>query len=243
MSRERDNGWEDHVYVDEDKLVERLKKEFNFINNIHFAGKYDIEDKTLSKVELHTFLWAAYNYCMAVHYVGAGVEPGSVLKRPDYLTINKYKVGYAGRCRSYGRPEKGGTFEISISYKYYEDWGFVQILETLYHEIAHLTYFDHSDEFWAEGERIGFGLRPSGVKGTARYATLATQACQDQASIMYVQIAGHTKDRSQTLIAGLRYQVERNLGCKSASTQDQKSCCNTTNSPANHGAIFYPKLF
>jgi len=165
MSRERDNGWEDHVYVDEDKLVERLKKEFNFINNIHFAGKYDIEDKTLSKVELHTFLWAAYNYCMAVHYVGAGVEPGSVLKRPDYLTINKYKVGYAGRCRSYGRPEKGGTFEISISYKYYEDWGFVQILETLYHEIAHLTYFDHSDEFWAEGERIGFGLRPSGVKG------------------------------------------------------------------------------
>jgi hypothetical protein len=165
MSREIDYGWTDHVYGDEDKLVERLKKEFSFINNIHCAGKYDIEDKTLSKAELKTFLWAAYNYCMAVHYVGAGVEPGSILKHPDFLTINNYKVGYAGKCRSYGRPEKGGTFAISMSFKYYEDWGFVQTLETLYHEIAHLTYFDHSDEFWAEGQRIGFGLKPSGVKG------------------------------------------------------------------------------
>jgi len=164
MSRERDLGWEDHVYGDEGKLIERLTKEFNNINNLHFAGKYDINDR-LSKKDLHTWLWAAYNYCMAVHYDGAGVEPGARLKRPDYLTINCYKVGYAGKCRSYGKPEKGGTYEISISYKYYEDWGFVQILETLYHEIAHLTYFDHSDEFWAEGDRIGFGLRPSGVKG------------------------------------------------------------------------------
>jgi hypothetical protein len=162
MSKEIDLGWDNHEWVNQEELAVRVTKEWHTINNTCFNGAYDI-DKRLSVEDLKTFLWAAYNYCVTTYYDNAGVEIGSKLKRPDYLHITKYKTSYAGRCRSFGPVKKDGTFSIAISYKYYEDWGSVQILETLYHEIGHLSYWEHNDEFWAEGERIGYGLAPKGV--------------------------------------------------------------------------------
>lgn len=168
MSRTRDYdpGWENHVWVNQEKIEDVVTKKWHNINLLYFAGKYDISDK-LSKDDLHKFLWAAYNYCLSVSYDEAGVEIGSRLRNEYCLTITKYKTSYAGLCRSFGPAVKNGNYEIYISYRYYEDWGNVQILETLFHEIGHLTYWNHDDEFWQEGERIGYGLEPKGVKGRA----------------------------------------------------------------------------
>lgn len=161
MSKTNDDGWDNHVWVNQEEFLERATKEWHTINDRYYGGKLDI-NKTMSAEALKDFMWKAYTYCMETYY-DHGRDCKHPLRHDGDLTVTKYKTSYAGLCRRWGMGE-GATHFIIISYRYYQDWGSAHILETLYHEIGHLTYFDHDAGFWAEGERIGYGLAPKGVK-------------------------------------------------------------------------------
>jgi hypothetical protein len=54
-----------------------------------------------------------------------------------------------GKCYNFRR--------IEIGYKAYVKYGNLQVLDTLYHEMAHLAgYWSHDKAFWQEGKRTGF---------------------------------------------------------------------------------------
>ena len=175
MSREIDLDWENHQWVNQDEFQARATNEWHVINDTYFGGKYDFNGR-MTKKELESFSWAAYEHCMKTHYDAAGVEPGARLRDHYSLIVNNRKVSWAGLCRRYGQT----SYEIYLSYKYYEDWGNADMIDTLYHEIGHLTYGDHKEGFWKEGDRIGYGLAPKGLKQRpAKYRLYCTECGEE----------------------------------------------------------------
>lgn len=171
----RDLEWDNHEWVNQDEFLARVTAEWHVINDTYYNGKYDFEGR-LTRTQLEEFCWTAYEHCMATHYDAAGVVPGGRLRDADSLIVTARKTSYAGMCRRYGQ----SSYEIYISWKYYEDWGNADLIDTLYHEIGHLTYGDHGEGFWREGERIGYGLEPHPLKARPAKFRLYCPECGDE---------------------------------------------------------------
>lgn len=66
------------------------------------------------------------------------------------LTINTTRTAMLGWCTRYR--------QVSIMWKGYVTFGNLQMLDTLYHEMAHLGgYWRHDKAFWQQGQRTGYG--------------------------------------------------------------------------------------
>lgn len=148
------NIWNTH-----EELRAHLKSEWAIINE-RFGRGYTY-DQVLSKEEFEEFCWVGYQHVVDKYY-GGELECG--LQNRGCMKASGYKCQYSG-VNTWWLIEDGKRFHrITMSYRHYKDWGWDQMMDTLYHEIGHITYQGHGDDFWQEGRRIGYGLECEGWK-------------------------------------------------------------------------------
>jgi len=162
------------IWQTTDDLVRVLTNRWHIINDIYFNSELDIK-KAMSKEDLTRFLRHAFYMQEESFYGGeeaiwyrtdiglteehfdiiSGMKTEPLVRymppfNIDSLKVNNRLSASLGRCSS--------EREITIGYKGYIQYGNLHVLDSLYHEMAHLAgYWNHDKAFWKEGKRTGFG--------------------------------------------------------------------------------------
>lgn len=145
------------TWDDQDALKTHLRNLWDEVNIAYYAGKYDIE-QTMSKDEFLHFAGSVY------HHIEWRYYDGSHTSHFTGIDLTARKTSFAGKCRRWMGHEAEWVYTIILNYRFYIDWGWIQMMDTILHEIGHMTYWNHNEEFWAEGRRIGYGLEMPGWK-------------------------------------------------------------------------------
>lgn len=161
------------IWQTKDDLSRLLTTRWQDINNIYFGGELDIKGR-MTREQLLSFLQYAfilhekefYGGQEAIWYcddIGSPSQHFDILnglncnRYADYtrpfilndLTVSTRMSVVYGKCYNSRR--------IEIGYTAYVKYGNLQVLDTLYHEMAHLAgYWPHDKAFWQEGKRTGF---------------------------------------------------------------------------------------
>jgi hypothetical protein len=126
--------------MSKEKLLPFLQHAFFVHEKEFYGGKDAIWYRTDIGTPDHHFGIMDGEIHIHAHYT----RPFSI----DFLKLNNGKA-CLGKCSKWR--------EITIGYKAYREYGNLQVLDTLYHEMAHLAgYFHHGQAFWEEGKRTGF---------------------------------------------------------------------------------------
>lgn len=157
-------------WKNEDELEFLLNTEFYEINKMFYDKSSDLDYQTkLSKKEFHTFCWNAYRFFEIKYYKGHIAEGLLIANDLEIFFTKHYKTeirkmnsndtlaGCVWPQRT--RMDAGGRYRMAISYKLYEKYGWSYTLNTIKHEMAHIAtgIEDHTENFWKEGKRTGFG--------------------------------------------------------------------------------------
>lgn len=106
-------------------------RNFKMLAQLQEPTKFDFDNPNLKVLSVSTGITSAFD-----------------IERD--LTINTKRTAMLGWCTRYR--------QVSIMWKGYVTFGNLQMLDTLYHEMAHLGgYWNHNKAFWDEGKRTGFG--------------------------------------------------------------------------------------
>lgn len=144
-------------WEDQDALRKHLEMLWDEVNIGYYAGKYKI-DYQMTKQELMDFADSTFKHIVFRYYNG---KHDATLRGFD---LTGRKTSYAGKCRRWQGNDGDYVYFIILNYRFYEDWGNIQMFETILHEIGHMTVWHHNKAFWEEGRRIGYGLEMPGWK-------------------------------------------------------------------------------
>lgn len=145
------------TWEDQDALKTHLRNLWDEVNIAYYAGQYDW-DYRMDKQEFLAFAENVYKHVLWRYYND---------KAPSKMTgfdLTTRKTSFAGKCRRWLGNGEEWTYYIILNYRWYIDWGWEQMMDTILHEIGHLSFWNHNEEFWQEGRRIGYGMDVPGWK-------------------------------------------------------------------------------
>lgn len=145
------------TWDDQDALKAHIRNLWDEVNIAYYGGAFQW-DYQMNKQEMLEFAENVYKHVEWRYYNGS---------HPSKCTgfdLTSRKTSFAGKCRRWLGNKGEWTYYIILNYRIYEDWGWYQMMDTILHEIGHLTYWHHDEDFWSEGRRIGYGMQMPGWK-------------------------------------------------------------------------------
>jgi hypothetical protein len=158
---------------DQDALKAHLRKLWDEVNIAYYAGAYDW-DYQMTKDEVLDFADSVYKHVEWKYY------NGSHQSKFTGFDLTARKTSFAGKCRRWMLNGDQWSYSIILNYRWYIDWGWEQMMDTILHEIGHMTYWDHDVDFWQEGRRIGYGMEMPGWKPRMAKYRMYCPHCDNQ---------------------------------------------------------------